>query len=66
MYLLSTDDDSEPAGTTSAPVGKTTKSGGTHIHLWQFLKELLASPHVHGSAIRWLDRSKCFTILTAY
>lgn len=29
-----------------------------HIHLWQFLKELLASPQVNGTAIRWLDRTK--------
>lgn len=29
----------------------------SHIHLWQFLKELLASPQTHGTAIRWLDRS---------
>lgn len=37
------------------------KGNGTqssHIHLWQFLKELLASPQTHGTAIRWLDRSK--------
>ncbi|KAK7868041.1 hypothetical protein R5R35_007492 [Gryllus longicercus] len=33
-------------------------SGGSHIHLWQFLKELLAAPQLHGSCIRWLDRSK--------
>ncbi|XP_039279019.1 DNA-binding protein D-ETS-4 isoform X2 [Nilaparvata lugens] len=32
--------------------------GGSHIHLWQFLKELLASPQLHGSCIRWLDRTK--------
>ncbi|KAH8280108.1 hypothetical protein KR018_007986 [Drosophila ironensis] len=32
--------------------------GGSHIHLWQFLKELLASPQVNGTAIRWIDRSK--------
>jgi Ets-domain len=30
----------------------------SHIHLWQFLKELLASPQSNGTAIRWLDRSK--------
>jgi SAM pointed domain-containing ETS transcription factor len=29
-----------------------------HIHLWQFLKELLSSPQTHGTAIRWLDRTK--------
>ncbi|KAL7010576.1 hypothetical protein ACKWTF_016924 [Chironomus riparius] len=37
------------------------KGSGTtssHIHLWQFLKELLASPQTHGTAIRWLDRTK--------
>uniref|UniRef100_A0A0A9XT72 DNA-binding protein D-ETS-4 n=2 Tax=Mirini TaxID=236659 RepID=A0A0A9XT72_LYGHE len=30
--------------------------GGSHIHLWQFLKELLASPALYGNCIRWLDR----------
>ena len=30
----------------------------SHIHLWQFLKELLASPQANGTAIRWLDRTK--------
>uniref|UniRef100_A0A1A9ULY8 ETS domain-containing protein n=1 Tax=Glossina austeni TaxID=7395 RepID=A0A1A9ULY8_GLOAU len=34
------------------------RSGGSHIHLWQFLKELLAAPHINGTAIRWIDRSK--------
>lgn len=37
---------------------KGNGSQSSHIHLWQFLKELLASPQVHGTAIRWLDRSK--------
>lgn len=32
--------------------------GGSHIHLWQFLKELLSAPQVNGTAIRWIDRSK--------
>ncbi|XP_064084573.1 transcription factor ets-4-like isoform X2 [Macrobrachium nipponense] len=32
--------------------------GGTHIHLWQFLKELLQQPQLYGSCIRWLDRQK--------
>ncbi|KAF4520180.1 hypothetical protein B566_EDAN003892 [Ephemera danica] len=40
--------------TTSTP----TRGGGSHIHLWQFLKELLSQPQVHGSCIRWLDRTK--------
>ncbi|XP_022829157.1 DNA-binding protein D-ETS-4-like isoform X2 [Spodoptera litura] len=51
------DEDSESAGTSATVGGGKAKTGSTHIHLWQFLKELLASPHVHGSAIRWLDRS---------
>lgn len=45
--------------TTSSNGSKApSKQGGTHIHLWQFLKELLASPQLHGSAIRWLDRGQ--------
>lgn len=55
-----------PTATTSKKVPKKhpshlqKKAGGqsSHIHLWQFLKELLASPQIHGTAIRWLDRSK--------
>ncbi|XP_077286772.1 DNA-binding protein Ets98B isoform X2 [Arctopsyche grandis] len=57
------DDEDKPGKngqSTSTGVGKapSSKQGGSHIHLWQFLKELLASPQLHGSAIRWLDRSK--------
>ncbi|XP_055854214.1 DNA-binding protein D-ETS-4 isoform X2 [Episyrphus balteatus] len=44
-----------PSPATKTPTGRT---GGSHIHLWQFLKELLATPHVNGTAIRWIDRSK--------
>lgn len=41
------------------PVQKPAgRQGSAHIHLWQFLKELLASPQNHGTAIRWLDRPK--------
>ncbi|XP_002137059.2 DNA-binding protein D-ETS-4 isoform X1 [Drosophila pseudoobscura] len=46
---------------TSTPVKRTSggrTGGGSHIHLWQFLKELLASPQVNGTAIRWIDRTK--------
>lgn len=46
------------AGQTIAPPKKSGRQGGAHIHLWQFLKELLADAQQHGSAIRWLDRSK--------
>lgn len=42
---------------SKAPAGSTSKSGA-HIHLWQFLKELLSSPEQHGSCIRWLDQSR--------
>lgn len=35
------------------------KSGnGTHIHLWQFLKELLISSDDSNNSIRWIDRNK--------
>ncbi|XP_013161713.1 PREDICTED: DNA-binding protein D-ETS-4-like isoform X2 [Papilio xuthus] len=60
---MSDDEDSESVSASAAGAGSgvsaggKAKSGSTHIHLWQFLKELLASPQVHGSAIRWLDRS---------
>ncbi|XP_077519378.1 DNA-binding protein D-ETS-4-like [Amblyomma americanum] len=30
----------------------------SHIHLWQFLKELLSQPQMYGSCIRWLDRNR--------
>ncbi|XP_053668299.1 DNA-binding protein D-ETS-4 [Anopheles marshallii] len=43
--------------TTTGPTPKA-RHGGSHIHLWQFLKELLACPEQHQNAIRWIDRSK--------
>lgn len=49
------DDESHP---TSDPNKSGTTRTGSHIHLWQFLKELLSSPQTHGSCIRWLDRTK--------
>lgn len=52
--------DEEEESSTSTVESKPTTSrstGGSHIHLWQFLKELLASPQIHGSCIRWLDRT---------
>ncbi|KAJ8678517.1 hypothetical protein QAD02_014304 [Eretmocerus hayati] len=58
----SDDEDEESNGVESlcedATVGGKVRSGGSHIHLWQFLKELLVSPSTHGSCIRWLDRNK--------
>ncbi|CAO1316453.1 unnamed protein product [Diamesa tonsa] len=48
-------DDSEMSDGKCFKRGNGTTS--SHIHLWQFLKELLASPQTHGTAIRWLDRS---------
>ncbi|XP_055902697.1 DNA-binding protein D-ETS-4 isoform X2 [Eupeodes corollae] len=47
-----------PAAATTTTKTPTGRTGGSHIHLWQFLKELLATPHVNGTAIRWIDRSK--------
>lgn len=37
---------------------KNGRQGSAHIHLWQFLKELLSSPQMYGTAIRWLDRNR--------
>ena len=50
----STPSSSSPSSTTRA----TATSSSSHIHLWQFLKELLEQPQQFGSAIRWLERSK--------
>ncbi|CAG2112714.1 unnamed protein product [Medioppia subpectinata] len=42
-----------------SPPPTTGRSGsGSHIHLWQFLKELLSQPQLYGSYIRWMDRQK--------
>lgn len=46
----------DPCSTTTTTT--TGGRGGTHIHLWQFLKELLQQPQLYGSCIRWLDRQK--------
>lgn len=56
MNVLDEDEDISPAQTPNSN-GKM-RNGGSHIHLWQFLKELLQSPGVNGSCIRWLDRTK--------
>lgn len=50
-------DEEEVEKPEALPVGQK-RHGGSHIHLWQFLKELLAAPQTHGAAIRWLDRTK--------
>ncbi|KAH8311525.1 hypothetical protein KR044_006712, partial [Drosophila immigrans] len=47
-----------PAATPPKRSTGGRSGGGSHIHLWQFLKELLAAPQVNGTAIRWIDRSK--------
>ncbi|KAL1430540.1 hypothetical protein MTO96_014971 [Rhipicephalus appendiculatus] len=39
-----------------AAAGRAPSS--SHIHLWQFLKELLSQPQLYGSCIRWLDRTR--------
>ncbi|KAL3266241.1 hypothetical protein HHI36_010422 [Cryptolaemus montrouzieri] len=51
------DDEDDETSIQSDPKPSTSRSG-SHIHLWQFLKELLQTPQAHGSCIRWLDRSK--------
>uniref|UniRef100_A0A1B0DAH7 ETS domain-containing protein n=1 Tax=Phlebotomus papatasi TaxID=29031 RepID=A0A1B0DAH7_PHLPP len=52
------DEEMPPAPVDAAPGQKPNRQGSSHIHLWQFLKELLGSPQKHGTAIRWLDRNK--------
>ncbi|XP_022653351.1 protein C-ets-1-like isoform X2 [Varroa destructor] len=47
------DDEECSSGGSLGPSG-----AGQHIHLWQFLKELLSDPHQHHNCIRWLDRAK--------
>ncbi|XP_055334645.1 DNA-binding protein D-ETS-4-like [Paramacrobiotus metropolitanus] len=53
---ISEDDRSSMDGDMDHNMDST--SGGSHTHLWQFLKELLGKPHIYSSAIRWVDRSK--------
>lgn len=48
---------STPSTSGTTPPAKP-RQGGSHIHLWQFLKELLGTPDQHQSAIRWIDRTK--------
>lgn len=45
-----------PGSASSSSSPSSASSRGSHIHLWQFLKELLGAPQVHGSCVRWLDR----------
>ncbi|KAK0176256.1 hypothetical protein PV328_000409 [Microctonus aethiopoides] len=55
---FSDDEEEDLIATPVTNDGGKIRNGGSHIHLWQFLKELLQSPGVHGSCIRWLDRTK--------
>lgn len=57
-FSLISDEEEETSSTPSSNGAGKMRNGGSHIHLWQFLKELLQSPGLHGSCIRWLDRSK--------
>jgi SAM pointed domain-containing ETS transcription factor len=54
---LPSNSNAEPANATPTSTGGRSGSG-SHIHLWQFLKELLSQPQLYGSCIRWLDRPK--------
>lgn len=55
---LDEEDEMEDRAGSAASSRAASSPNGSHIHLWQFLKELLAQPAVHGSAIRWLDRQR--------
>lgn len=48
----------KPSTTTTPTTPRANNGSSSHIHLWQFLKELLSQPAQYGSSIRWLDRSK--------
>ena len=50
------DEDEDRRSASASPGAAGHSARGAHIHLWQFLKELLLAPHVHGSCVRWLDR----------
>ncbi|XP_076327545.1 DNA-binding protein D-ETS-4-like [Tachypleus tridentatus] len=57
--LESEDETSEDSCDTDVCGGSAIRPGShSHIHLWQFLKELLSQPQMYGSCIRWLDRPK--------
>lgn len=62
IFFLFTDEEDDEMGSTSQASPKSSSSrggsssGGSHIHLWQFLKELLNSPAMYGTCIRWVDR----------
>lgn len=52
------EEDDERAASAASAASSRPAPNGSHIHLWQFLKELLSQPALHGSAIRWLDRPR--------
>ncbi|KAM7292098.1 DNA-binding protein D-ETS-4 [Ixodes scapularis] len=45
-------------GLVAGSGGGPRTPSSSHIHLWQFLKELLSQPQLYGSCIRWLDRTR--------
>lgn len=47
----------EECATPSGKCSGTRNSKSSHVYLWKFLKELLATPQVNGAAIRWIDRN---------
>uniref|UniRef100_A0A336MIX4 CSON000447 protein n=2 Tax=Culicoides sonorensis TaxID=179676 RepID=A0A336MIX4_CULSO len=49
---------STSTGASSTPTKAPTRQGSAHIHLWQFLKELLSAPQTYGTALRWIDRKQ--------
>ena len=58
FFLVVPEEVEDDPCTTTTTTTTTGGRGGTHIHLWQFLKELLQQPQLYGSCIRWLDRQK--------
>ena len=42
--------------TTSTTSLTSNRQQNSHIHLWQFLKELLDAPQTYGNCIRWIEQ----------
>ncbi|KAL5282350.1 SPDEF family protein [Megaselia abdita] len=51
-------DDDKPKKIKAKDAMLKKNISGTHIHLWQFLKELLLTSDDSSNSIRWIDRNK--------
>lgn len=59
LSIASSPASSSPVVSSSTTTNtKPNRQGSAHIHLWQFLKELLSQPQTYGTALRWIDRKQ--------